>query len=141
MNYPSVQSGADVSLRRFAVVALLMAGPWGCSRPAPVPSPVEGTVTFLGRPLSGGLVVFTPDIERGSAGWPVVADVSSDGRYALASLPPGWYRVSLSDPPTGNAADGFPAELRRPDRSGLCRQILPGRAHRIDFHIDAAVSR
>jgi hypothetical protein len=112
----------------------------GCSTAAPAPSPVEGSVTFLGRPLAGGLVVFTPDPGRGTGGKSVVAAIAPDGRYAIPALVPGWYRVSLADPPSGNAVDGFPAELRRPDRSGLSREILPARTHRMDFQIEAARS-
>lgn len=115
----------------------------GCSAKPVAPATVEGTVSFLGRPLAGGLVVFTPDRSRGTNGKPVTADVLADGRYAfpVTGILPGWYRVSISDPPSWNAVDGFPAALRRPDRAGLSREILPGRDHRFDFLIDAAVSR
>ena len=113
----------------------------GCSAKTAAPSSVEGHVTFLGRPLAGGLVVFTPDPGRGGTGRPVIADIASNGHYAMPALSPGWYRVSLADPPSWNAIDGFPAALRRPDHSGLSREIVPGRAHRIDFRIDAAISR
>ena len=124
---------------RSVVIAALAVAPFGCHGPAP--SPVEGSVTFLGRPLPGGLVVFSPDAGRGGSGKCAIAVIASTGQYVLPSLTPGWYRISLADPPSWNAVIGCPAELRRPDRSGLSREIRPGRPHRFDFRIEAAVSR
>lgn len=111
----------------------------GCQSKSTTANTVEGTVTFFGRPLAGGLVVFTPDREKGSTGKPFTAEILANGHFAMPAthLPPGWYRVSISDPPSWYAAEGFPASLRRPDHSGLCREILANRDHRFDFHIDA----
>jgi len=124
-------------MRRIAAILIgFMAS--GCGTKPTAPATVEGTVHFLGRPLAGGMVVFTPDRDRGTTGKPIAAEVLADGRYELPSskLAAGWYRVSISDPPAFQS--GFPATLRRPDRSGLSREIHPGRDHRYDFHIDAA---
>ena len=124
-------------MRRIAVILIGFLG-CGCGTKPQAPATVEGTVRFLGRPLAGGMVVFTPDRDRGTTGKPIAAEVLADGRYELPSsiLAAGWYRVSISDPPAFHS--GFPATLRRPDRSGLSREIHPGRDHRYDFHIEAA---
>lgn len=123
---------------RSVTVIVIGVMAFGCGTKPHAPATVEGTVRFLGRPLAGGTIVFTPDRDRGTTGKPVAAEVLADGRYELPSdkLAAGWYRVSISDPPAFQS--GFPAELRRPDRSGLSREIHSGRDHRYDFHIDAA---
>jgi hypothetical protein len=124
---------------RFLPVLMLFA--FGCGTKPSTPATVEGSVTFLGRPLVGGLVVFTPDRDRGTTGKPTTAEIVSNGRYGMpvTGLTPGWYRVSISDPPSWYAVEGFPASLRRPDRSGLSREIVAGRDHRFDFHIEAGM--
>ncbi len=113
----------------------------GCGRGGPAPAVgVSGTVTFQGRPLAGGLVVFAPDRDRGGTGKPVCAPVADDGGY-VAELPPGWYRVAVADPPgidwQGHGWPPYPAALRRPDRSGLDREVVAGRANVLHFHVEA----
>lgn len=127
---------------RALLGALLLA--CGCHKPTPaVPAPVRGVVTYQGRPLSGGLVVFTPT--RGLK--PYAARLDAEGHYELEprppaaeGLPPG---VSLGVPPgvyqvTFAGASGMPGELRRPDTSGVAREVLAGRENVIDFHITAS---
>ncbi len=134
---------------KSALLLLVLAG---CSKPTPVaPAPVRGQVLFQGRPLAGGLVVFTPDRERGPSAKPFAAKLDADGRYELApappvapnapsgvsqGVPPGWYAVAFADAPQPGVA-GFPAELRRPDLSGVLREVVAGRDNVIDFHITA----
>jgi hypothetical protein len=118
----------------------------GCSRPEPAaPATVRGTVTFQGRPLSGGLVVFAPDRERGNAGRPVSAAVAADGTYRLAvdggaAVTPGWYRVAIADPAEWAVRETglprFPPALRRPDRAGLDREVVAGKENVFDFLIE-----
>lgn len=128
---------SDANMNRITTILTFLIVS-GCGTKPQAPATVEGTVHFLGRPLAGGMVVFTPDRDRGTTGKPIAAEVLADGRYELPSdkLSAGWYRVSISDPPAFQS--GFPATLRRPDRSGLSREIHPGRDHRYDFHIDVA---
>ena len=117
---------------------LAVAGCGPSSAPAPVP--VRGLVTFQGRPLAGGTVVFAPDLDRGTSGRPVSATLGYAGDYSLADaqrLPPGWYRVALADAPVaGRVPSGFPAALRRPDRSGLTREVRPGGENVLDFNVE-----
>ena len=113
----------------------------GCGRTGPLPAVgVRGTVTFQGRPLVGGLVVFAPDHDRGVTGKPVSATVADDGSYA-AEVPPGWYRVAVADPPgidwEGHGWPKYPAALRRPDRAGLDREVVAGRENVLHFHVEA----
>lgn len=114
----------------------------GCGRGGPPPTGlVRGAVTFQGRPLVGGLVVFAPDRDKGMAGKPVRAAIADDGSYVAEAVPAGWYRVAVADPPgvdwEGHGWPRFPAALRRPDRSGLEREVVAGRTNELHFHIEA----
>lgn len=131
----------------LGVGAALAALPAGCSRKTPpVPTTVRGAVTFQGRPLAGGLVVFSPDPERGGTGKPARGELAPDGRYELRlagrpEVPPGWYRVALAAPPAGpTSALGpvFPTQLARPDLSGLVREVKAGQENVFDFAVEAA---
>lgn len=133
-------------IRGLAVVLLLMAG---CGTPtSTLPATVQGVVTFQGRPLVGGLVVFVPDRDKGMNGPPISALIDHEGRYTLASegagtVMPGWYRVAIAEPGGMPGPElgypRFPAALRRPDRSGLEREILPGQVHEMNFAIEVPV--
>ena len=129
-------------MRRCAllVVGLTLAG---CGRGGPPPvGGVRGTVLFQGQPaLAGGRVVFAPDRDRGMAGKPLVAVIAADGGYVLEAVPAGWYRVAVADPPgidwEGHGWPQYPAALRRPDRSGLDREVVAGRENVLHFHVEA----
>lgn len=125
------------------VAAGLLAGvvvPFGCGKPgSTAPARVTGQVTVQGRPLFGGLVVFVPDPERGAGGTLFSASITSDGGFQLAEgqsvIPPGWYRIAIAEP-AGYYESGFPAQLRRPDRSGIEREVKPGHDHHFEFQIE-----
>ena len=130
---------------RAGLLVLLVTA--GCQKPAPIaPAQVRGTVTFQGRPLAGGLIVFTP--ERGEK--PFAARLDKGGRYELEpapppapnlppgvsqGVPPGFYQVSFSD--GLYREDGFPSELRRPDTSLTTCEVLAGQENVLPFHITA----
>jgi hypothetical protein len=118
--------------------ALLLAG---CGSEARSPATVRGRVLFQGRPLAGGTVVFTPHPERGPAGKPAVATIDSQGTFRLNAegspyIVAGWYRVTLADPGLPETWAIFPAALRRPDRSGLEREVLAGQDNVFEFQIE-----
>jgi hypothetical protein len=132
------RSGAPILAAAMVLAA-------GCGKSEPGSATVKGAVTFQGRPLAGGLIVFAPDREKGNAGKPVSATVGPDGWYHLSAdgsprVAAGWYRVAIAEAP-GGAADGpgrvrFPAALRRPDRAGLDREVVAGRENVIHFEIE-----
>ena len=124
-----------------AATALL---PVGCRKPASAsPGVVRGEATFQGRAMAGGLVVFVPNADRGCTGKLHTATVATDGTYRLAegekAIAPGWYRVALADPIDwygSEWANAFPSALRRPDLSGLEREVKAGQEHTFDFKIE-----
>jgi len=123
------------------VIAAAVAIPFGCARPpGNAPARVDGTVYWQGRPLVDGLVSFSPDPERGGTGKLMVAAIGSDGGFRLAegqaTIFPGWYRVAISDGVGSSESAGFPVALRRPDRSGLEREVKPGQDHHFEFLIE-----
>jgi hypothetical protein len=118
------------------VLAVLMAG---CgTQPPSSGTVVRGQVFYRGEPLSGGLVVFTPDSTRGSDGPTLSAAVQPDGTFTLTTdegkpIAAGWYRVSVApsagtvDVPTAELPyPGLPARYRNPARSGLDREVKAG---------------
>ena len=59
---------------------------------------VRGQVLYRGEPVSGGLIVFAPDAERGSNGPLVTAILNQDGSFTVSSphgkpVPAGWYTL------------------------------------------------
>jgi len=137
-------------LRLFIPVVALVAGAvamalWCGSNPPPGPATVRGKLTFNGQPVAGGMVVFTPDPERGGSGKPARAETGPDGSFLLlldnsSHIPAGWYRVSLMPAPVipDPLADRptFPAKLARPDMSGLAREVQPGKDHVFEFAVE-----
>ena len=127
-----------------AATATLALVPAGCSKAVPTsPGIVHGEATFQGRAMAGGLVVFVPNADRGCTGKMHTATVAADGTYQLAegakAIAPGWYLVALSDPIDwygSEWAQAFPAALRRPDLSGLEREVKAGQDHTFDFKIE-----
>lgn len=134
----------------LAVGALLVALPGGCNRrTGHKATTVRGAVTFQGKPLVGGLVVFTPDPERGGTGKSARAVIGPDGRYELkpsgdALIAPGWYRVAIAAPASALSLPGgepaavptFPAKLARPDLSGLVREVKPSQENVFEFAVE-----
>ena len=127
--------------------AMAVSLPGGCNRPeASAPATVRGAVTFQGQPLHAGLVIFSPDADRGGSGKPIRGDLDADGRYQLGSagattIPPGWYRVAILGFPAGGSLQygpGFPAKLARPDMSGLVREVKSHQENVFDFAIEVS---
>ncbi len=118
--------------------------PVGCNKPASTNAGlVHGEATFQGRAMAGGLVVFTPNADRGCTGKMHTATISAEGHYRLAegakTIAPGWYRVALADPIDWYGSEwshAFPAALRRPDLSGIEREVKAGQDHTFDFKIE-----
>ncbi|QEL18685.1 hypothetical protein [Limnoglobus roseus] len=98
------------------------------------------------------MIVFAPHPDRGTTGKTATADINETGEYKLRVegqpyVTGGWYRVSIADPPTWTtpipgdtprlaSVSPFPESLRRPDRSGLEREVVAGRENEFEFHIE-----
>ena len=125
------------------VAVVSLHGGCGSSSP-PTPNAVRGRVTFQGQPVGGGLVVFTPDPDRGSTGKPARGETGPDGTFQLrhgdgTAIPPGWYRVSIA----ADASPGlppFPAKLARPDLSKLIREVAAGKENVFEFAVEVPVN-
>ncbi len=140
-----------VPIVSIAVGAVLVALPCGCGRKGDSESTrVRGIVTFQGKPLAGGLVVFAPDPDRGGSGKPFRGTLGADGVFELrlgddAAIPAGWYRVAIASPAAFPATDAaapglvFPAKLARPDLSGLVREVKAGHENIFEFAIEVPV--
>ncbi len=117
----------------------------GCGSQTKAKVEVKGIVYFRGEPIKGGMIVFTPDPERGSQGPLAKAMIGSDGRFALsadeaAAISPGWYRVAIADqgsavPTARNPYPGPSGKYRNPDLSGLLREVKPGAENNFEFQL------
>jgi hypothetical protein len=93
---------------------------------------VSGRVTFQGKPVSAGLVIFTNE----KLGVFMSAEIGQDGTYEVQmaegyGLPPGTYRVSITPPliehppgpidtpPDPASFPEIPAKYHFPETSGL----------------------
>jgi len=117
-----------------ALVCLVLVG---CDS-GPTVYPVEGTVTFDGRPVPTGNVMFMPDEGPAAAG-----TIAKDGTYRLAAVA-GRHRVgvtALPEVPPGEDRIHFfgeplvPAQYARPDTSGLVVEVKPESSNRIDLNL------
>jgi hypothetical protein len=100
--------------------------------------------------VSGGLIVFVPNPDRGSDGPVLSAVLEPDGSFTLAGLdakpiPAGWYRIAVATragtvaPPTPHRPyPGLPARFRNPALSGLEREIKANTDNLICFDLDDA---
>jgi hypothetical protein len=67
-----------------AVAALCLLVVQGCGRSRPETSPVTGHVTYGGKPVSSGRIVFYPSHGRSAMG-----TIEPDGSYRLTTFDPG----------------------------------------------------
>jgi hypothetical protein len=135
-------------LRRIATLCLAFLVAGGCGEKAKPDAVVRGQVLYRGEALAGGLIVFTPNLERGSDGPVLVATLQDDGSFTLAGadgkpVSPGWYRIAVApragtvDVPTPERPyPGLPAKYRNPALSGLEHEIKPGAETVISFDLD-----
>lgn len=106
----------------------------GCGRSGPTLIPVEGKVTFQGRPLQTGSLVFQPDRDKGNqSSLTPSGTIGSDGRYQLFTqerpgAPPGWYKVGIvaqEAPPNDPYAmrSRIPQRYNDPQTSGISVEV------------------
>jgi hypothetical protein len=137
-------------LRRVFLIGTLAAILAGCGRSKPVETVVRGQILYRGEPVSGGLVVFAPDSERGSSGPVITATLQPDGSFTLTSadgkpVATGWYRIAVAAkagsvelPTVQKPYPGLPAKYRNPTLSGLAGEIKPGADNVFCFDLDDA---
>lgn len=120
----------------------------GCDRSKPADTVVRGQILYRGEPVSGGLVVFSPNPDRGSDGPLVTAMLERDGSFTLIGVDgkpvaPGWYRIAvapragtLASPTAAHPYPGLPTRFRNPLLSGLEHEIKAGQENLVCFDLD-----
>src|ERR1700736_3962239 len=89
-------------LRSAGLAAGLLVLCAGCGGPTtPEVAAVRGKVSYRGKPLATGTIVFAPDSLRGNSGPLARADIQADGSYqlkagTLVGATPGWHRVTVA---------------------------------------------
>ncbi|HMC63391.1 MAG TPA: hypothetical protein VKI65_00475 [Gemmataceae bacterium] len=109
---------------------------------------VRGRVTYQGKTLTSGTIVFAPDALRGNNGPLATAAIQPDGSFdlhtgeALGAMP-GWHRVTVValEAGTGGQALAVPRSLlpdkySDPDLSGLTCEVKPAQENSVAFDLD-----
>ncbi len=134
--------------RLCALTAGVLVALAGCQERPPALTPVCGHVYYQGRPLSQGMIVFTPDVQRGGSGPSATGDIQSDGAYTLTTdgqpgAVLGWHRVTLAALAAEPAGPGatyprslLPARYADPELSGQRQEIKSGKENIIDFRLE-----
>ena len=125
-------------LFRIGIVCIALTVAGGCGKSKPADTVVRGQILYRGEPVSGGLIVFAPNPDRGSDGPVATATLNDDGSFTLTApdgkpVAPGWYRIAVAPtagsvrvPTADRPYPGLPAKYRNPSLSGLDREIKPG---------------
>lgn len=93
-------------------------------------APVKGTVTYLGKPLKGGMITFEPD----GPGREAFGDIKPDGTFELMTYKPGdgavigTHRVAIK-----NAGKSIPAKYGSLASAQLEVEVKEGKT---DYTID-----
>lgn len=79
-----MKSSHSSSIARRAILAVLLGSltaPAGCGTTETDQAAVQGTVTYQGKPVPAGTIVFEPDVARGNQGPSGFATIK-DGQYS-----------------------------------------------------------
>jgi hypothetical protein len=138
-------------MRRYALRCLtlsaILIGAIGCRDQGPPIGAVQGIVTFEGKPVRNGFVIF----ENTAKGWTRSAKLADDGSYQHGEVPVGEYVVrvippepklpdensrdrSVSVTPPAPDAKDIPPVVRNPESSPLRADIVKGANH-CDFEL------
>jgi hypothetical protein len=125
----SVMGDTEEDVRKAAQEAIkaIQAGP---TRDATV-GKVSGRVTYKGKPLPGGAVLFDCGKVK------MRAQIDEAGHYTLADVPAGQARVAVDPQPAGKAPRvQLPARYSDPSRSGLVVTIARGGQTTYDINLE-----
>ena len=127
----------------FALAALWLIG---CGQKPATLNQVSGKVLYRGNLLQGGVIVFSPDTNRGESGPIAYGKIKADGTYTLTTgdapgAAAGWYRVTISSEVTNGALDPapisrIPEKYRDPALSKLECEVKANRDNHLDFNLD-----
>jgi hypothetical protein len=116
----------------------------GCRPAAEQLAPVKGKVSYQGRPLQGGTIVFIPDASRGTNGNLAVGSIQLDGSFVLKTndsygAVPGLHKVTIawSQPAALGVAplSYLPLKYRDPLQSGLTCEVLADKPNEIEMKL------
>ena len=99
----------------------------GCTKtPSPPETVVTGTVTYQGKPVTGGSVIF--DMEDPSSSRPYMGEIYDDGTYELTYVVPGKAKVAIvTDTKQGLPTYvEIPRKYTSPKKSGLEYEVITG---------------
>jgi hypothetical protein len=127
----------------LGLVAIVVAAS-GCGGDGNKKMTINGTVSYKGQPLSGGMLQFVGS----KGGTPSAAPIQKDGTFLMTDVEPGEVKVSItatpqSSGPSGDKAgsgpkitpDDLPEKYRDPEKSGLKYTITPD-TRQLDIKID-----
>ncbi|OAI46933.1 hypothetical protein AYO44_01780 [Planctomycetaceae bacterium SCGC AG-212-F19] len=134
--------------RHLAALTLVLLA--GCAgRGSDHATGVAGKVSYRGKPVGTGTIVFVPDAARGTNGDPLCSAIGADGGYKLptdkSAVPSGWYRITVAAVAVPPAVPGqafavpyslLPDRYRDPELSGLLCEVKPGRDNAINFNLE-----
>ena len=124
------------AFRLLSLLALLLLV--GCGKKDPVPlAPVKGQVWYQGQPLTSGMVVFTPDIQRGGSGPQAWAKIGPDGSFDLLTdtrpgATPGWHRITIAT----ESSSALPARFHSPERSQQFFEVKADQPNVCELRLD-----
>src|SRR5260370_654021 len=84
--------------------AMLLVAAAGCGNGIGKTVPVAGVVTYDGKRLQTGTIIFRPDTARGNTGREAIGTIDDDGSFVLFTAmgpetqegaTPGWYKVGI----------------------------------------------
>jgi len=148
---PLDRSNNSLRKARVSSCLLLLAVAAGCGESLPPTVSVEGKVTWQGKPLTDGTVMFHPvAIPEGSPRRPATCELGPDGTYRLSTfrrqdgVVPGRYAVvihSYTSQPTLENPDApwiwrIPERYGDPERSGFEVTIPDDAAGTLRFDFD-----
>jgi len=120
----------------FAMATLIAAGCSGAKTPET--AAVQGKVTYRGKSITQGVVLFTPE----GSGQAATGEIQADGSFQLTTFQkndgarPGKYRVAVQPFPAAGAVPGLefpggkppiPAKYLDVHSSGLTAEVKPGK--------------